>query len=168
MAPVHLELGRLHSELRPFPLQAWFWWVQGVLVCLGAGGLALYYRRLRLLADPEYLGRIRARREVAQALTQAGEAMAAADTRLFFAAARRAAQALLGEVWGMAPEGITLAEVRSRLGDGAPGLARIWQLADAVAYSGLTVSSEDLRENYALLQAELERIGRRSVEETRR
>jgi hypothetical protein len=70
-------------------------------------------------------------------------ALCASDVPAFFAACRLAVQERLGAGWGMPPSTITLADIRRRL-PAAIELHRVFETADAVAYSGQTYTQEQL------------------------
>jgi hypothetical protein len=66
------------------------------------------------------------------------------DARGFFLAARHAIQLQLGALWNMAPEAITLGEIRRRDPALANSAAGLFAQADEVLYSGRASAKLDL------------------------
>jgi hypothetical protein len=66
------------------------------------------------------------------------------DATTFFLAARHAVQLQLGERWAVAPESITLGEIRRRDPALAESLAPLFAQADEVLYSGRASANLDL------------------------
>ena len=66
------------------------------------------------------------------------------DARAFFLAARRALQLRLGAQWGVAPESITLGEIRRRDPALAETVTGLFAQADEVLYSGRAAGKLDL------------------------
>lgn len=75
---------------------------------------------------------------------EALRAIAQSDARAFFAGCRRAVQQRLAPRWGCASGSITLAELRRRGADAE--LQSFFETADAVAYSGRSVSQEEMEQ----------------------
>jgi hypothetical protein len=73
---------------------------------------------------------------------EALRAIAQSDAPVFFAGCRRAVQERLAPPWGCASDSITLAELRRRGADAE--LQSFFETADAVAYSGRSVSQEEM------------------------
>ncbi len=72
------------------------------------------------------------------------EAARQGDARTFFLAARHALQLQLGARWSVAPESITLGEIRRRDPALAEAMAALFAQADEVLYSGRTGANLDL------------------------
>ena len=82
-------------------------------------------------------------------------AIAGHDVQRFFMACRKAAQERLGQQWAQAPESITLADIKARLGDRGEGICEVFENADAVTYSGRTFTQEELRRFRDVVMREL-------------
>jgi hypothetical protein len=72
------------------------------------------------------------------------DAVRRSDARAFFLAARHAIQLRLGAQWGVAPEAITLGEIRRRDPALAETVAGLFAQADEVLYSGRASANLDL------------------------
>ena len=80
------------------------------------------------------------------------------DATGFFSAYRTAVQERLGDLWGVQPLAITVADVRRRIPD-AMGLRDVFETADAVAYSGRTYTQNELRNYMKALKKEIATLG---------
>jgi len=141
-APNRTELGGLQADMSPVYRAAWFWPVQAALVALPVLGLFIFLLRRRVGSRGSHVDSSR------QTLRQAEQAMEDAtrrgDARAFFLAARRAIQLRLGARWGVAPEAITLGEIRRRDPALAETVSGLFAQADEVLYSGRASAKLDL------------------------
>jgi len=132
--PNRLELGALQPSLTPVYQQPLFWGVQALLLSLTLAGLVVTLRRRPaqpLATDSNAL------REQMQAEDEAlQQALARGDAPAFFLAARRAVQCRLALAWELAPEAITMAEIRRRDPALAAELEPLFTRADEAVYSG--------------------------------
>jgi len=159
LAPIHVGLGPMASSLSPIFENPWFVGAQGIPLGALFVGLFLGRRNRRLRKDPSILRKREVRHAISQSVKEMDRAIAGHEVQGFFNACRRAAQERLGEVWCQAPESITLAEVKARLGRDAEGIQCVFANADAVAYSGRTFSQDELQEFKDLLMKELKNLG---------
>ncbi|MFI5401662.1 MAG: BatD family protein [Planctomycetota bacterium] len=90
---------------------------------------------------------------------EAMRAIAESDARAFFAAFRGALQERLAPCWGCAPGSITLAELRRRGAEAE--MQAFFETADAVAYSGLAASQEEMEHWQRRLLAAIENMEKR-------
>ena len=143
-APNRMELGELRPSLTPVYRAAWFWPVQAACAALPFLGLLIFFLRRRQTAgleDAETLARRRSLRQEESAMEQA---LRMEDARAFFLSARHALQLHLRAAWKVAPESITLGEIRRRDPDRAQVLAPFFLQADEIFYSGNAPSRLDL------------------------
>ena len=148
------------GTLRPLVENPWFIGAQGFPV--GAIFLGLFFgrRQKRRLNDPGIMRKKEVRQNVNRSVREMDRAITAHDVTAFFNACRTASRESLGEMWGQAPCSITLAEIRGRLGEGAPGMAKVFEKADAATYSGQSFGQEELQQLRDLVVSELKDLNR--------
>jgi hypothetical protein len=120
-------------------------------------GVYLHRRNVQRLEDPSHLRRKHANRAIDDAMASMERAIHESDVPAFFDACRRAVQERLGELWGLQPLAITLADIRKRLPEESE-LQRAFETADAVIYSGQTYTQDQLRSYQRTLQQELQTL----------
>ncbi|MBW2047702.1 MAG: protein BatD [Deltaproteobacteria bacterium] len=155
LAPVRVSLGRPVTDLKPVTSNPWFVGFQGIPLGLLFAGFFLGRRNRRCSRDPGLIRKKEVRKKVGRAIREMDRAMAEHDVPLFFNACRAAARERLGELWSLAPETITLVEIRARLGKDGAGIRQVFENADAVTYSGQGFSHEDLKRCREMLLNEL-------------
>jgi hypothetical protein len=158
LAPIHVALGPVVTNLRPVIANPWFIGAQGIPLGFLFIGLFLGRRNRRLSNDPALLKKKCVKQKIGKSIKEMDRAIAGHDVAGFFNACRTAAQERLGEVWGQAPESITLVEVKERLAENAAGIRHVFENADAVAYSGQTFSQEELKQCRDLVIKELKNL----------
>ena len=156
LAPIHVAMGSSVKSLQPLVENPWFLGAQGFPV--GALFLGLFFsrRQKKRSKDPGIIRKKQVKQRVYQSIRKMDRAIAGHDTAAFFHACRTASQERLGEIWGQTPKSITLAEIKSRLGDNARGMATVFEKADAAAYSGQSFGPEELRKLRDLVVRELD------------
>ena len=145
LAPIHVAMGPTVKSLRPLVENPWFIGAQGFPV--GAIFLGLFFsrRQKKRSNDPGIIRKKQVKQKVSDAIRKMDQAITAHDGTAFFDACRTASQEKLGEIWGQAPHSITLAEIKHHLGDNVTGMAKVFEKADAAAYSGQSFGPEDLK-----------------------
>ncbi|HEX4141413.1 MAG TPA: BatD family protein [Candidatus Methylacidiphilales bacterium] len=143
-APNRAELGDLEASMAPVYRAPWFWAVQAALVSLPVLGLLVFGLRRWARAGQESPERAAQRRTLQQEERTMTEAVRRDDARAFFLAARHAVQLQLGARWEVAPEAITLGEIRRRDAVLAESVAALFAQADEVLYSGRAAGKLDL------------------------
>lgn len=156
--PIHVAMGPTVKSLKPLVSNPLFLGAQALPLGALFMGLFLTRRQRKYAVDPGLERQKRVRQEVSRQVKNMDLAITAHDVPAFFKAARAACQERLGEIWGQAPESITLSEIRYRLGDDGKGIITVFQNADAAAYSGQTFTPESLRKFRGLLVSELKQI----------
>ena len=155
LAPIHVAMGPTVKSLRPLVENPWFLGAQGFPV--GAIFLGLFFsrRQKKRSKDPGIIRKKQVRQKVSDAIKKMDRAIKADDDAAFFDACRTASREQLGEIWGQAPHSITLAEIKHHLGDNVTGMAKVFEKADAAAYSGQSFRPEELQEFRDLVVREL-------------
>lgn len=155
LAPIHVAMGSSVKSLQPLVENPWFIGAQGFPV--GALFLGLFFsrRQKKRLNDPGIIRKKQVKQKVNQSIKEMDRAITGHDTAAFFDACRTASQERLGEIWAQTPQSITLAEIKSRLGDNAKGMATVFEKADAAAYSGQSFGPEELQKLRDLVVCEL-------------
>lgn len=147
LMPNKLEMGSPQAGVTPLVFKSWFWGVQSLSVAAWMIAWAVARQRNRLARDPDFARAIAANRAVQTQVKAMDAALRKGDATAFFNAARRAFQERLGQRRGLKPETITLAEITGRLHhDPAVDetVQKIFEAADAVAYSGQAYGSQTL------------------------
>ncbi len=155
LAPIHVAMGPAVKSLRPLVENPWFIGAQGFPV--GAIFLGLFFsrRQKKRSNDPGIIRKKKVKQKVSDAIRKMDRAITAHDVTAFFDACRTASQERLGEIWGQAPHSITLAEIKHHLGDNVTGMAKVFEKADAAAYSGQSFGPEELQKFRDLVVHEL-------------
>jgi len=149
LVPNKMNVGHLTPSLHPIILNPWFQGAQSLPLCALALTWAVARRRARLAGDPGRARAVAASRAVRAQFGAMDAALCDRDTPAFFTAARRMLQERLGENWNIKPETIALSDIETRLPGDLPlthDVRKVFETADAVAYSGQTYSSEALNE----------------------
>jgi hypothetical protein len=142
--PNRADLGELRTSLVPVYRAPWFWPVQGALAALPLLGLAIFLVRRLARAGNETTESVSRRRSLRQEEAAMAQAVRQGDARAFFLSARHAVQLQLGTQWGVAPEALTLGEIRRRDPALAETLGPLFAQADDVIYSGRSAANADL------------------------
>ena len=155
LAPIQVAMGPTVKSLSPLVENPWFLGAQGFPV--GAFFLGLFFsrRQKKQLNNPGLMRKKEVRQKVNQSIRKMDRAITAHDVPEFFNACRAASQERLGEIWGQAPHSITLAEIKNRLGGNGEGMAKVFENADAAAYSGRSFGPEELQRFRDLVVREL-------------
>jgi len=155
LAPIRMAMGTSVKSLRPLVENPWFMGAQGLPV--GAIFLGLFFnrRQKRRLNDPGLILKKQVKQKITLSIRKMDQAITAHDVPGFFNACRTASQERLGEIWGQAPDSITLAEIKHRLENHGEGMAKVFENADAAAYSGRSFSAEELQKLRDLVVHEL-------------
>ena len=143
-APNQGELGDVTLSMSPVYRAPWFWVLQGALVTLPVLGLVLFLIRRWTQRGSESAESISRRRTLRQEESAMAEAVRRNDARTFFLAARHAVQLQLGTRWSMAPEAITLGEIRRHDLALAETVGPLFAQADEVLYSAHATANLDL------------------------
>jgi hypothetical protein len=142
--PNRTELGNLQSSMTPIYRAAWFWPVQGALALFPMLGLLIFLLRRWMTKANARAGSTSHRRTLRQEENAMAEAVRHGDAPAFFLAARHAVQLQLGRQWDVAPESITLGEIRRRDPALAETVGPLFAQADEVLYSGRAAANLDL------------------------
>ena len=158
LAPSKIAPGVFVSTLRPVFFNPWF--LAGNLLPIGACavGLVIARRRDALAKNPRLSHSLAADRAVREEVQAMEQAIAREDATAFFQSARSALQQRLGERWGMLPQAITLNEIDARINGDAGNIRPIFECADAVIYSPLSLDAEGLLEWKSLVLHELKHL----------
>ena len=145
LRPDHPRPQRLVSEMRPLYFQAPFLAVPTTLALI----LAASWFAVR--PNPA-----RATSKAAQrALAQLDAAARSGDAASFFDVARSALLQTFAEQWQMAPDQITVAELKARLGPAGEDIERLCALADEAKYSDYEPGSTDFQRWLRLIRGQL-------------
>jgi hypothetical protein len=167
LAPIHVSLGHLVTDLKPLVARPWFIGAQGLPLGLFFAGFFLGRRNRKISRDPAFLKKKQVRQKVGRSIREMDRAIAEHDVSLFFNACMSAARERLGELWSLPAETITLAEIKARLGEDAAGIRQVFQKADAAAYSGQSFSHGELERCRDLFLEELKNLDKTCAGRTR-
>ena len=158
LAPIQVAMGSTVKSLRPLFENPWFMGAQGFPI--GAIFLGLFFsrRQKNRLNNPGLMRKKQVNQKVNQSIQKMDRAITAHDATAFFNACRTASQERLGELWEQKPDSITLAEIKHHLGDNGEGMAKVFENADAAAYSGRSFGPEELRKLRDLVVHELKNL----------
>ena len=157
LAPLHTEPGRLVHAIEPLYKKSWFILLMtATFLCLTAA-LLLYLRRKRLQADPTILLHKQVNRQLSNHYQEMEKAISSQDQNSFFNHCRAAVQERLGEIWGLKPRAITLADLQQRLPVDAP-LLDIFSRMEHGAYSGKRLDQTTLEKMLQTTRNELDKL----------
>jgi hypothetical protein len=145
LRPDHPPPRRLVSELRPLYLQAPFLAVPATLALILAGSwFAVRPNSARATS-----------KAAAHALAQLDAAARRGDSSAFFAMARDALLRAFAARWRLAPDDVTVAELKSRLGAAGEDVSRLFTLADEAKYSDHEPGNTDFQRWLSLIRGQL-------------
>jgi hypothetical protein len=145
LRPDHPPPRRLVSELRPLYLQAPFLAVPATLALILAGSLFAVRPSSARAAS----------KAAARALAQLDAAARRGDSSAFFGMARDALMRAFAARWQLAPDDVTVAELRSRLGADGEDVGRLFTLADEAKYSDHEPGTTDFQRWLGLIRGQL-------------
>lgn len=155
LAPVDVALGSVKGSMRPLVRNPWVLGAQGVPLGLMFVGLFLGRRNRKFQKDPTLLKMKATKHQINQAMREMDRAITTHDVPGFFKAGREATQHCLSAQWGLQPQSITLKDLKERLYGNTTGLCRLFESADAAAYSGKSFTQEELSQIRTTIQKEL-------------
>lgn len=167
LIPIGLQPGRRSATLEPVLTRPWFWATQALPLSALVAGLLLHRRHRKITENPGWVRGKETDRRVNDAEREMKIAVQRGDTEAFVAAGLRAVRLRLGELWGVRPQSVTLAEIRARRPDGSDAIRRVFAAADALAYSGQSIRSESLQQWHQEIVAELDVVRAESGREVR-
>jgi hypothetical protein len=157
LAPLHPELGKLIPSIQPLYQKLWF----QVLMFFAAFSLLialiLYLKQRRLAKDPSILRRKKVQGRLATHYEEMNKALAIPDQEAFQQHCRAAIQQQTGEVWGLAPESVTLADLEQHLPIGAP-LRDVFTRLEQSGYAGEQLNQDELQEILQTTRNELDKL----------
>ncbi|MCW5208050.1 hypothetical protein VU11_05220 [Desulfobulbus sp. US2] len=107
--------------------------------------------------DPSILRRKEVAGRLAEHYEGMHKALAIQDHEVFHQHCRAAIQERTGEVWGLAPETVTLADLEQRLPDEAP-LRTVFTCLEQSGYAGEQLAQDDLEEILQTTRNELDKL----------
>jgi hypothetical protein len=143
LRPDHVDNRRGVASLRPHYVQPVYMAIPSFLMVAFSGAWFWVRRRERSAAESDSAAAKNSLQTEALINVMAG-ARAASDTELFFKSARAALQRALASKWHLTPDSISIEDVVARLGEGSD-VARLFTLADEIAYSGMKLTAIDFR-----------------------
>jgi len=154
LRPDHVERGRGSDTLMPHYYQPAYVALPSALLIAFSGAWFWVRRGEQRARDTAAGRRGETSLQAEPHLETMEKASVLGDAALFFRSARTALQKHLASKWRLAPDRISLDEVDARLGTGSV-VARVFQLADEAAYSGLTLSAADFQRWQQLIRRQL-------------
>ena len=164
--PIHLEVGR-RTSLAPLATQPWFLGLQALPLSALLLGLLLYRRHSKTVASPEWVQKKESRRKMTESLRDTDMAAQQGDTAAFIHASQRAIREQLADSWHLRADAITLAEINTRLPESFEGIRRVFEAADALAYSGQQFQADDIKEWHRQVLSELDTLTNQQATEGR-
>jgi hypothetical protein len=155
LVPQYLETGPFTTTLQPLFKKSWYISVCGLLILLSLCAAFLKYRQIRHTNNPGLQQSKMKKTRLHTDLGRVEEAMTQKDTAGFLQASRTAIQNQLGELCGVEPSAVSLADINSTVSSDSP-LLQIFTLAEEAVYGGATLSDGDLDTLYGKLKSELE------------
>lgn len=158
LAPIQIESGPQYASLSPVFEQSWYLQAGGFVLFLIVLGISCRAVVMRRMSDPGYARRLSRQIEIDATFQDIEKSLHEADTRAFLLAGRKAAQLMLADKWGLEPEAITISDIQSRGMSEFPETKKIFELSDAVSFSGHSLNVEQLKEIFKAFKDELRRV----------
>ena len=158
LAPVQIERTTACRSLQPVFLEDWFIRIAaffGVLFAAGAVSRFLYRKRMR---DPAYASSLARQLEIDHIFAGIEKALNEGDATGFLRHCRRAAQLKLGALWKLEPDVITLSDLDRNDSSSFTEIRRIFEMSDAVSFSGQELDMQQLKHLFSSFKRELEKI----------
>jgi len=155
--PILNDFGKAVPALRPVYQALWFQIVLALSLIFLLTTVVFILHRQRRNRHPERARKKALRLELQQLLTQAREAQEAKDSATFFALCRRILQQRLAFSWQREAQSICTADLQRQLPAGSP-LPEIFEKSEHAAYSGATISPEEMSEILSTLQQEIQQL----------
>jgi len=157
LAPLHTDPGRLVYAIDPLYTKSWFIFLMtAAFLCLTAA-LLLYLRSKRLQADPTILLHKQVNKQLINHYQEMEQAIGSHDQNSFFNHCRAAIQERLGELWGLEPQAITLADLQQRFAADVP-LFDIYSRMEHGTYSGERLDQSTLAMMLQTTRNELDKL----------
>lgn len=157
LAPIHLEMGRLHGRLVPLFQKGWF--VALCLICFLAIMVLLYvnWRRQKGERDPGRTFQKQRSSRLEKDLVEMERLKNKGDAALFLQQCRVAIQNHVGAARLETAAAISLTDLKKQLDRDSPLLV-IFARAEEAAYGGATLSTKEMEEFFTELKTELEKL----------
>ncbi|MCI5165109.1 MAG: protein BatD [Candidatus Electrothrix sp. GM3_4] len=157
LTPLKPELGQLAPTIHPLYQKLWFQlFMTAGLLCLFVA-LVRFLQQRRLARDPSILRRKEVQGRLAEHYEGMNKALAIQDQEIFHQHCRSAIQERTGEVWGLAPEAVTLADLEQRLPEDAP-LRTAFVRLEQSGYAGEQLAQTDLEGILQITRNELDKL----------
>lgn len=158
LAPINIELGEC-KQLSPAWQQQWFILINGASLIIIIISFIIYHKRTNGNVDESKKRRKRLSRQVIAAVNDVDKAMKKNDTAAFFNNCIRAIQLHIADKLGVSADTVTLNEVTKIYEGDADKLVELFEMADAVKYSGQSIDTASMKEWRSLLDKELKELG---------
>jgi hypothetical protein len=122
-------------------------------------GLVLYCRNVNAFADASKRKRKQLSSDVVKAVRDADDFMKAKDGVSFLASCKRALQLHIADQLGIAADSVTISDFHKINGFSNSKVDELFDLADAVKYSGYKLSFAEMEEWKGILDSELKELG---------
>jgi len=155
LAPIQIETGPNFYSLSPLYKRDWYYALCIFLTLLAIAGTLCRFIYMNLLKNPQYAANIKLEQEIEKIFRDADKALYQADPAAFLSLCRKAAQFRLAYRWKLEPEAVTLSDLLLREPDSYSESKKIFELADAVNYSGSTLSTDELSHLYRTFKDEI-------------
>ncbi|MCI5150831.1 MAG: hypothetical protein D3916_15860, partial [Candidatus Electrothrix sp. MAN1_4] len=117
----------------------------------------LSLKQRRLTRDPGILRRKKVQKRLVLHYEEMNRALAIPDQETFHQHCRAAIQQRTGEVWDLAPEAVTLADLEQRLPAEAP-LRVVFTRLEQSGYAGEQLTQQELKEILQTTKKELDKL----------
>jgi len=157
LAPICVELSGTAS-LSPIWNQRWFLVLNVISIALILLGSAAYHKRINGNIDQTKKDRKKLSKQVVNAVKDVDAALKACDTVAFFDSCRKAIQIHIAHKLNVTAETITVTEIEKACGSSRNKLVELFDMADAVKYSGQTMSDAQMKEWREILEQEIREL----------
>jgi len=156
-APISVILGD-SSSLTPVWQQKWFIVINAISIALILIGGAVYNKRVHGTVDESKKQRKKLHKQVVEAVKEVDVTLKSGDAIAFFDCCRKAIQIQIGHQLGVASETVTAAEIGKVCGSSRHKLIELFDMADAVKYSGHAMDEAQLKEWRHVLEQEMREL----------
>ena len=159
LAPINVELGAI-SELIPAWHHQWFLCLNVTSLIMIVIGSFIFTHRTSGKKDESKKHRKSLSRKVVAALSDVDAAFKMGSTINFFDSCRKVLQLHIGDKLGVNAQAVTVHEIENGAGVNKKEIVELFDMADAVKYSGQIMESDELAKWRLILGQELKELER--------
>jgi len=157
LAPISVELRGI-TPLIPIWNQRWFQVLNAISIAFILLGYIVYHKRINGKVDKTRKVRKQLSKQVVNAVKEVDMALKNRNTIAFFDNCRKAIQIHIAHELNVTAETVTVTEIEKACGSNRNKLVELFDMADAVKYSGHTLDAAQMKEWREVLEHEIREL----------